>query len=284
MSNSGGLQNLPVSPDALALPTVSVLFVTYKRFALLKRSLQAFRGHTDYPHLQLVIADDGSPAEIQRQIRTLQADEFVLSPRNTGLGANNNRGLQRCTGKYVLMLQDDWICTGPPCYLREAVAVMEANPTLGIINFAGAFHQPDLSQRLRGSGEPCFLTPPPKTATPQLYLYSDQPHLQSRESLDYLGPYLQDRNMERCERDYEVRWAAQTRYTVAVFPKYWQTTFGNEGIPHSFRTTSLRNRTDRALMPLANYLRTYFTPGFKVGKAAVRRVQQACEALLNVFR
>ena len=78
--------------------------------------------------LEVVIADDGSGPEIQAKIRTLPADVFALSPENQGLGPNNNNGIAHCKGKYILMIQDDWECFGPPDYLSNAVWVLEANP------------------------------------------------------------------------------------------------------------------------------------------------------------
>ncbi|MGC1360818.1 MAG: glycosyltransferase family 2 protein [Silvibacterium sp.] len=124
-------------------PLVSVLFITYKRYEMLERSFHSFLENTDYPNLQLVIADDGSGPEIQAQIRNLPANIFALAPKNRGLGANNNNGLRHCTGKYVLIIQDDCICSGPPDYLKNTILVMETNPNIGIVNYAGAPHPID---------------------------------------------------------------------------------------------------------------------------------------------
>jgi len=87
-------------------PLVSVLFITYKRFDLLKKTVESFRQNTDYPRLELVIADDGSGPAIQAEIRTLPADVFALMPKNRGLGANNNNGIRHCNGKYILIVQE----------------------------------------------------------------------------------------------------------------------------------------------------------------------------------
>lgn len=237
-------------------PLVSALFITYKRFHHLERAVLAFREHTDYPNLEIVIADDGSPEEIQRQIRTLPADVFALLPKNCGLGANNNNGLRHCSGKYVLMIQDDWICQGPPRYLRDAVAVMEANPKVGIINFAACLHPPDLKQQLKGSIEPCFVTPKPLEglATEQ-FLYSDQPHLRTRKIEEVVGYYLEDRDMERCEMDFSNRWKHQTQFLTAIFPGYHHKAFVNPmEAKESFRLNRFRYRVARALQPLKDFI------------------------------
>jgi hypothetical protein len=233
------------------LPLVSVLFITYKRFDMLERSLCAFREHTKYPNLELVIADDGSGPEIQARIRTLPADVFALLPKNRGLGANNNNGIHHCSGKYILMIQDDWMCVGPPDYLANTIAVLEANPQVGLVNFAAAPHPPDPAQRLAGSNEPCFVTPTSYTGNPKReFLYSDQPHVQSRAAIDYIGPYKEDRDMEECEMDYNLRWENQSRFSTAVFPAYWHRVFVCADEAVSFRQTRFRYKVQGALQPL----------------------------------
>lgn len=251
-------------------PLVSVVFVTYRRFDLLKKTLESFLRNTAYPRLELVVADDGSGPEIQQQIRTLPFDVFALAPRNRGLGANNNNGLRHCGGKYALVLQDDWECIGPPDYLANAVAVMEANPQVGIVNFGGAPHPPDLSQRLAGSAEPCYVTPVPlEDGTKEYFLYTDNPHLRSMASVREIGFYREDRDMEACEGDYEQRWNEQTKFATAVFPAYHRRLFVHRGDDSSFRLSMFRNRVQAPLVPLAHWLKRRCKPLYHVGKASL---------------
>lgn len=234
-------------------PKVSVLFVTYKRFEQLKRTVEAFLAHTDYPNLELVITDDGSGPEIQSKIKTLPVDKFALAPKNRGLGANNNAGMRLCTGQYILMVQDDCEFQGPSDYLKNTIGVLEANPQVGIINFGGAPHPHDLNQRLAGSEEPCYVTPIPlKHPTKEDHLYTDQPHVRRAEVNALLGPYLEDRDMERCEIEYVRRWKEQTRYLTADFPAYHNKVFFLDisGQAPSFRTTRLRYRVAARLQPV----------------------------------
>ncbi|MBT9330459.1 glycosyltransferase family 2 protein [Paracidobacterium acidisoli] len=253
------------------LPLVSVLFVTYKRFDLLAQTVEAFRRNTDYPSLELVIADDGSGEEIQAKIRTLPADLFALAPRNQGLGANNNNGIRHCTGKYIFMVQDDWVCQGPRDYLRQAIQVMEENPQVGLINFGGAPHPADKNMRLSGSSEPCYATPKPyEDGRIEYFLYSDQPHIQSRAALDHVGLYKEDRDMEECEIDYNHRWKNQTAFLTAVFPAWYMKAFSNEGQQQSFRTTRFRYKVQGFLQPAKPMLEK-FAPGLvRSGKQMVQ--------------
>ena len=263
-------------------PLVSVLFVTYKRFEMLKKTVDSFRRNTAYPRLELVIADDGSGPEIQEQIRTLPVDVFALAAKNRGLGANNNNGIRHCNGKYILMIQDDWECHGPADYLINAVSVFEANPQLGFINFAGAPHPPDLSQPLKGSAEVCYVTPRAyEGSVKEDFLYCDQPHLQSRASLDAIGPYIEDRDMEKCETNYNFRWKEQTQFLTGVFPGYYMKVFSNEGAAQqtSFRTTRFRYKVARWLLPVKPFLVKHANPVFRLGKAVVQGSVNALERL-----
>ncbi len=263
-------------------PLVSALFITYKRFDMLQKSFESFRRNTNYPRLELVIADDGSGPEIQAQIRTLPADVFALLPKNRGLGANNNNGIRHCTGKYILMIQDDWECRGPADYLGNAVLAFEANPRLGLINFGGDPHPPDLNQRLAGSQEPGYVTPRPyENHDKEYFLYCDHPHLQSRASLDALGPYLEDRDMEKCEVDYIKRWKNQTEFLTGIFPGYHHKVFSDEGslLRKSFRTTRFRYRVARLLQPAKPFLVKHANPVFRLGKAVVQGSVHTLEKL-----
>lgn len=253
-------------------PLVSALFITYDRFDLLERAVHSFREHTEYPNLEIVISDNGSPSDVQAKIRQLPADVFAFIPKNRGLGANNNSGIRNCKGRYVLMIQDDWFCHGPADYLSNAVAVMEANPEVGIINFAGAAHPHDLDHPLKGSAELCYVTPTVLPNHKEEFLYCDQPHLQSRAAMEFMGPYLEDRDMGRCETDYSERWKGQTRFVTAVFPAYHMRVFSDEGAAQgkSYRLTTFRSRLESALLPSARFLKENCKPLYKAGRVSVR--------------
>lgn len=264
-----------------AFPLVSVLFVTYKRFDFLERAVRAFLAHTSYPNLEIVIADDGSGPEVQAKIRMLPADTFAFLPNDQGLGANNNNGIRHCSGKYVLMIQDDWVCHGPSNYLKEAVHVMELNRDVGLINFAGALHPIDSTSRLSGSHEPCYLTPVPgmsEDGKRELSLYSDQPHLQSMECIQFIGPY-REVPMVRSESYYEAAWKEQTKYKAAVFPKWLYKVFQCDDSAASYSAAMFSRRSAAKLFPTAQWLKRNLKPVYWIGRAGFYCSVRALEAL-----
>jgi glycosyltransferase involved in cell wall biosynthesis len=249
------------------LPLVSVLFITYNRLPLLRRTVETFKVRTSYPNLQLVIADDGSPLEVQRQIRELPVDEFALCRQNRGLGANANAGLARCQGDYILMLQDDWECVATSNYLQETVRVMQENPQIGLIKYYGIQHELVAQRPLLGSAEPCFPIAEPRS--PAVPVYSDTPHVMSRAARSILGPYKEGCDMESCEIDYGRRFDAQSAYSAAIFPNYYNQLFVHIGAECSYRTTRMRYRVDEALQPAAHLLRR-FPMAYRACRAAIR--------------
>lgn len=261
-------------------PLVSVLFVTYKRFEHLQRSVTAFRKNTSYENLEIIIADDGSGREIQAQIAGLGADHNAFGPRNRGLGANNNAGLKLAKGKYILMIQDDWICLGPSDYLHNAITMLEANPKVGLLNFAGAPHSPDENCPLYGSPEPCYETPSAfEDGRIEYFLYSDQPHIQTRDALNHVGLYVESRDMEICENDYNIRWRDQTKFATAVFPAYYMRTFRNDGVEVSFRTTRFRYTVAASLQWLKPALLRLSPRVFRFCRDSVQRCITMLERL-----
>src|SRR3979409_904530 len=93
-------------PDP-AKPMVSALIVSHNEKELLLDCLRAFYATTDVP-VEAVIVDnassDGSAAAV--------TDEFpkatvLLESKNLGYGRAANKGLERCMGRFVLLLNPD---------------------------------------------------------------------------------------------------------------------------------------------------------------------------------
>jgi len=269
-------------PTSFEPPLVSVLFVTYKRPELLTEALLNFKKNTDYSNLELIVADDGSPREVQEYIRGLPFDKFALGKSNRGLGANNNQGMNAATGKYILMIQDDRYCVGPNDYLAKAVSLLEANTHVGLINFSGPEHVRDDRVLLSGNESGEFYAiqlAPIEMVTKRDYLYTDMPHIMTRAAFEHVGPYREDRDMERCEDDYMKRWEHQTQYATVINGKCHDQVFVNVGIPYSFRETRLRYRVDSFLQPIGKRLKVGSPRLFVVARFLVRLPVRMLEKL-----
>lgn len=72
---------------------------------------------------------------MQAVMRRLPFNRFVLSNRNSGLGANSNSALAAAKGEFVLQLQDDWECNGPSGFVEAGLSVMRERPEIAFIGF-----------------------------------------------------------------------------------------------------------------------------------------------------
>jgi hypothetical protein len=186
-------------------------------------------------------------------MRALPIQKLVASKTNRGLGANTNAGLKQCAGKYILQIQDDWECQGPPRYLEHAVRLMEAHTDTGFLKFCGGTHAKDPELRIHGLETPDCYVISREPSSPHLtqHVYSDCPHLKRKELVDFLGEYRERCRMEECELDYEDRFKKQSRFQAAFFPCYYNSVFNHTGAAESFRTRNWLRRFEGALVPIA---------------------------------
>ena len=224
-----------------SLPLVSVLLIGYKRPDQLQQTVESLLAMVDYEPLELVLADDGSPESLRVPMRQLPFDQFVFADRNRGLGANTNAGLAACRGEFVLQLQDDWLCTGPPDFLRRAVALCLERPTVGIVRLTRRFG-PDLDVlpphgRLEDDADVLLFQPEPDSP---FFLYSDQPHLKSRRFIEFIGAYKESRNMQKTEHDMRRRFNRQDRFEAAFVEGYHAFDHIGEDVSHNVPRLSAR--------------------------------------------
>jgi GT2 family glycosyltransferase len=88
-------------------PLVSALVVSYNVKALLLKCLEAFYAHADVP-VEVVVVDNASTDGSAAAVATEFPHAVVIAqPRNLGFGRANNVGLERCQGRFVLLINPD---------------------------------------------------------------------------------------------------------------------------------------------------------------------------------
>jgi len=90
-------------------PRVSVIVPVYNMAAYLEACLDSIIA-TQYPHLELIVIDDGSTDEslsVCRRKLAGRSDVKILSQINAGQGAARNNALKHASGKYVLFVDSD---------------------------------------------------------------------------------------------------------------------------------------------------------------------------------
>jgi glycosyltransferase involved in cell wall biosynthesis len=125
---------------------VSVVIPTYNQVDFVRETIDSVLMQ-DYPHLQIIVTDDGSTdgtAQIIQNYANQHPDKViaVLSEKNTGIPANLNRGLRKASGEYVAWLGGDDLML--PGKISKQVALMEMRPdAVGCCHDAEVFQSHD---------------------------------------------------------------------------------------------------------------------------------------------
>ena len=118
-------------------PLVSVIVPAYNAERFLGRALRSGLAQT-YPHLELIVVDDGSADRTAEVIRSFtDARIRHLSQPNRGQGAARNLGIRASTGRYVTFLDADDVYL--PQKVERQVEFLKTHPECEIV-FCDALH------------------------------------------------------------------------------------------------------------------------------------------------
>ena len=97
----------------MRLPLVSVAIPAYNHAPFLQQCLDSVRAQT-YPHLELVVVDDGSTdatLALAEQFAAQHSSRFakltIITQDNQGVSAASNRAIAACSGEWVHLLGSD---------------------------------------------------------------------------------------------------------------------------------------------------------------------------------
>lgn len=114
-----------------AAPRVTVVVVSWNALPLLKQCLPSVAA-TDYPNLEVVLADnastDGSAAWVAD---ALPAVRVLRHPENWLFCRGNNEAVRQTEGRYVVLLNND--VEVPPGWLAPLVEAMEREPSVAAV-------------------------------------------------------------------------------------------------------------------------------------------------------
>ena len=209
---------------------VSVIIVNCNTRDLLAQCLQSLYDTTSDVDFEVIVVDnassDGSPAMLRKRFPQVQ---LVENRQNVGFGQANNQAIERCRGRYVLLLNSDTQLL--PGSLDKTVRFMDEHPRAGIVgvrllNPDGAFQAsytpfPTLWREfliLSGLGRllvrPTFPSYGPRIqkGAQKIKGYVEGAYLMARcESLDQIG-WLDERifmyaeEVDWCYRFYQAGW------------------------------------------------------------------------------
>ncbi|MEO8745260.1 MAG: glycosyltransferase family 2 protein [Candidatus Dormiibacterota bacterium] len=100
-------------------PIVSALIVSNNSKDLLLHCLQAFFASADVPVEAVVVDNDSSDGSAAAVTDEFPQATVLVQPKNLGYGRAANIGLERCQGRFVLLLNPD-VTVDPQCVGRLA--------------------------------------------------------------------------------------------------------------------------------------------------------------------
>lgn len=115
-----------------ALPTVSVIILSYNRPACLEESLASVLAQS-YTNLDIAVVDNPSDAsaEVEVIVRRHPGVRLLQNPTNVGFAGGMNRGIAAALGEYVCLTEDD-ILLDVDC-VRQLVEYAEAHGSTGLL-------------------------------------------------------------------------------------------------------------------------------------------------------
>src|SRR5229473_8417846 len=125
-------------PDQ-AKPLVSALVVSYNAKDLLLQCLQTFFASADVPVDAVVVDNDSSDGSAAAVTDEFPQATVLVQSKNLGYGRAANLGLERCQGRFVLLLNPD-VTVDPQCVGRMADFLL-TRPDAGAVG--PRLHLPD---------------------------------------------------------------------------------------------------------------------------------------------
>lgn len=122
-------------PSSLTMPLVSVVMPVHNGARWLGETLQSLYAQTE-PRFEIVLVDDASTDDL-RQVLAAHADErlrVIHLPRNVGVSAARNEGIELARGRYIAFCDADDLCQ--PHRLQTQVAFLEQHPDVGLCGSA----------------------------------------------------------------------------------------------------------------------------------------------------
>jgi GT2 family glycosyltransferase/glycosyltransferase involved in cell wall biosynthesis len=120
----------------------SIIVVTYNNLALTRLCLESLIRNTQYPNYEVIVVDnnstDGTPEYLKEMAERADNLVVILNEINHGFAKANNQGIDRSSGEYLVLLNNDTVV--PQGWLGRLLWYLR-DPQVGIVgpvtNFVG---------------------------------------------------------------------------------------------------------------------------------------------------
>jgi glycosyltransferase involved in cell wall biosynthesis len=122
---------------------VSIIIPCYKQAHWVAQAVQSCLDQS-YPHVQIVVVNDGSPDDVAGALRPFSRYVTLVNQENRGLSSARNTGLHFAKGQYVKFLDaDDWLL--PRCLEWQVEALENSTNDIALIGYRMWFENNDRS-------------------------------------------------------------------------------------------------------------------------------------------
>jgi glycosyltransferase involved in cell wall biosynthesis len=165
---------------------VSVVVPTYNRARVIAETLDSILAQT-YPHLEVVVVDDGSTDDTEAVVAPYRDRVTYLRQQNQGLAGARNLGFQTSTGDYVAWLDSDDLWNRDKLALQ--VAVLDRHPEVAVV--ASDFSAFDVDGYFEQSHASSYYSVLGRTPGGLAGIFSSQ-HLLPTRDLAFVSPDVPD--------------------------------------------------------------------------------------------
>lgn len=125
-----------VAEDSGDEPLVSVVVVSYNQWDLTQRCLASIEENSDALRMEIIVVDnqsrDETPARLTDWMNERPDSRLrILNAENRGFACAVNQGLNRATGQFFVILNNDTIVS--PGWVRGLRRHLQRDPTIGLI-------------------------------------------------------------------------------------------------------------------------------------------------------
>jgi glycosyltransferase involved in cell wall biosynthesis len=118
------------------MPRVSILFTSYNHLKYAPVAWQSILDQT-FQDYEIIAIDDGSTDGTREWLSAQENATIIFNKENLGTYGTLNVGLAAASGEYIAIFNDDdvWL----PTKLEKQVAMLDANPNIGLVHTDGYF-------------------------------------------------------------------------------------------------------------------------------------------------
>ena len=208
------------------LPQIAIQICTYNRYNEIRKTVEALQKYLIYPKekITLYICDDSSPGGYTQKLSRLNLFKYwtthmVVTPSNVGWGGNVNHGLANIPEEIIFFIEDDYVLT-KELDLRIGVLLLLEKSHIGMLRYRGTtgtrlvYHQfeANISRWANVFSSAWYEGAPTVPYTfsylhfdgnsPDIWLYSNGPHLKSKSFHDFYGPYPEGLKLGHTEESF----------------------------------------------------------------------------------